>query len=109
MHACFSPLSPPALRAVLPRHPLTPPPPPPPPRRPAQQFLVLYKRGGPRVLINRLGDMVCRPTYAESAIRTIPGGEQQQRWRRQHGLQFSVLLSTRRHQGASRVVSYPSL
>ena len=38
------------------------------------QFLVLYKRPGHRVLVNKLGDLVVRPNYVETAIRGVPGG-----------------------------------
>ncbi|KAL4431080.1 hypothetical protein ABPG75_006336 [Micractinium tetrahymenae] len=37
------------------------------------KFIVLYKRAGHRVLINSLGDLVVRPTHAETVIRTLPG------------------------------------
>ncbi|KAI3433461.1 hypothetical protein D9Q98_003274 [Chlorella vulgaris] len=37
------------------------------------KFVALYKRGGHRVLINKLGDLVVRPSYVETAIRKVPG------------------------------------
>lgn len=40
----------------------------------AGKFINLYKRAGQRVLVNRLGDLVVRPSYAETAIRRVPGG-----------------------------------
>ena len=40
----------------------------------AGKFINLYKRAGLRVLVNRLGDLVVRPSYAETAIRRVPGG-----------------------------------
>jgi hypothetical protein len=36
---------------------------------------VLYKRTGHRVLLNKMGDLVVRPSYVETAIRGVPGGE----------------------------------
>ena len=39
------------------------------------QFVFLYKRAGHRVLINRLGDLIVRPSYFEVALRQAPGGE----------------------------------
>lgn len=36
------------------------------------KFLVLYKRGGHRVLINNVGDMICRPNPMEAAMRLVP-------------------------------------
>ena len=41
----------------------------------APQFWVLYKRTGHRVLLNKMGDLVVRPSYVETAIRGVPGGE----------------------------------
>ena len=41
----------------------------------AGKFVNLYKRGGPRVLVNRLGALVVRPSYAETVIRRVPGGK----------------------------------
>ncbi|GAB4817725.1 hypothetical protein N2152v2_004771 [Parachlorella kessleri] len=39
------------------------------------KFLILYKRAGHRVLINRRGDMVVRPSFVEASIRQgVPGG-----------------------------------
>ncbi|GAB4817729.1 hypothetical protein N2152v2_004775 [Parachlorella kessleri] len=38
------------------------------------KFFVLYKRAGQRVLINRRGDMVVRPSFVEASIRQAPGG-----------------------------------
>ncbi|GAB4817731.1 hypothetical protein N2152v2_004777 [Parachlorella kessleri] len=37
------------------------------------KFFVLYKRAGHRVLINRRGDMLVRPSFVESSIRNVPG------------------------------------
>jgi len=39
------------------------------------QFFVLYKHVGPRVMVNRTGDLVVRPTHAEAVVRQLPGGE----------------------------------
>ncbi len=44
----------------------------------APKFLVLYKRAGHRVIINRLGDMIVRPSFIEITMRNgsacfIPG------------------------------------
>jgi hypothetical protein len=41
---------------------------------PRLQFWVLYKRTGHRVLLNKMGDLVVRPSYVETAIRGVPGG-----------------------------------
>jgi hypothetical protein len=41
---------------------------------PSLQLLFLYKRPGHRVLVNKLGDLVVRPSYVETAIRGVPGG-----------------------------------
>eukprot|EP00884_Botryococcus_braunii_P001515 jgi/Botrbrau1/11364/Bobra.0038s0112.1 len=38
------------------------------------KFLVLYKRGGQRVIINALGDMIVRPTPLEVSLQLTPGG-----------------------------------
>ncbi len=35
----------------------------------APKFLVLYKRAGHRVIINRLGDMIVRPSFIEITMR----------------------------------------
>lgn len=35
----------------------------------APKFLVLYKRAGHRVIINRLGDMIVRPSFIEITTR----------------------------------------
>jgi hypothetical protein len=40
----------------------------------AGKFWSLYKRAGHRVLVNKLGDLVVRPSYVETAIRGVPGG-----------------------------------
>ena len=34
----------------------------------------MYKRTGHRVLLNKMGDLVVRPSYVETAIRGVPGG-----------------------------------
>ena len=36
----------------------------------AGQFLVMYKRGGQRVIINALGDMLVRPSFIEVSVRS---------------------------------------
>ena len=36
------------------------------------KFLRLYKRGGHRVLINKLGDLIVRPSAMEASIRLVP-------------------------------------
>ena len=36
------------------------------------KFWVLYKRGGHRVLINSLGDLIVRPTAMETSLRLVP-------------------------------------
>ena len=36
----------------------------------AAQFLVLYKRGGQRVIINAHGDMLVRPSFIEVSVRS---------------------------------------
>ena len=36
----------------------------------AAQFLVLYKRGGQRVIINAFGDMLVRPSFIEVSVRS---------------------------------------
>ncbi|CAL8466201.1 g5737 [Coccomyxa elongata] len=40
----------------------------------APKFLVLYKRAGQRVLINKNGDMLVRPAFIENSILQLPGG-----------------------------------
>ncbi|BDA51088.1 probable lipase at N-terminal half [Coccomyxa sp. Obi] len=40
----------------------------------APKFLVLYKRAGQRVLINKSGDMLVRPSFIENSILQLPGG-----------------------------------
>jgi hypothetical protein len=35
----------------------------------APKFLVLYKRGGQRVIINAAGDMLVRPSFIEVTVR----------------------------------------
>ncbi len=40
----------------------------------APKFLVLYKRAGQRVLINKNGDMLVRPSFIENSILQLPGG-----------------------------------
>ncbi|KAI7844547.1 hypothetical protein COHA_001905 [Chlorella ohadii] len=40
----------------------------------AGKFFFLYTRTGHRVLINKLGDIIVRPTYLESQIRQMVGG-----------------------------------
>ena len=39
------------------------------------KFFKLYKRAGPRVIINRRGDLIVRPSYAEANVQRIPGGK----------------------------------
>ncbi len=39
------------------------------------KFFKLYKRAGPRVIINKRGDLIVRPSYAEASVQRIPGGE----------------------------------
>lgn len=34
--------------------------------------MAMYKRGGHRVLINKLGDLIVRPSALESSIRLVP-------------------------------------
>ena len=36
------------------------------------KFWVVYKRGGHRVLINPVGDLIVRPTAMETSLRLIP-------------------------------------
>jgi len=36
------------------------------------KFLAMYKRGGHRVLINPLGDLIVRPSAMESSLRLVP-------------------------------------
>ena len=36
------------------------------------KFLVLYKRGGQRVLINEQGDMIVRPNPIEASLHLVP-------------------------------------
>ena len=36
------------------------------------KFFVLYKRGGHRVLINKRGDLVVRPSFVEQYIQVRP-------------------------------------
>lgn len=36
------------------------------------KFVAMYKRGGHRVLINKLGDLIVRPSAMESSIRLVP-------------------------------------
>ena len=38
------------------------------------KFLVLFKLGGHRVVINRMGDLVVRPSPLEASLRQIPAG-----------------------------------
>ncbi len=61
------------------------------------QFFALYKRDGHRVLINKLGDLVVRPSYVETAIRKVPGGEhvceRQRRQLRQGGFRCEAARS----------------
>ena len=39
------------------------------------KFWVLYKLGGHRVVMNRMGDLVVRPSPLEASLRQIPAGE----------------------------------
>ena len=41
----------------------------------APKFLVLYKRGGQRIIINAAGDMLVRPSFIEVTVRN--GGARQ--------------------------------
>ena len=36
------------------------------------KFLVLYKRGGQRVLVNEQGDMIVRPNPIEASLHLVP-------------------------------------
>ena len=36
------------------------------------KFVAMYKRGGHRVLINKLGDLIVRPSAMETSIRLVP-------------------------------------
>ena len=36
------------------------------------KFIALYKRGGHRVIINSVGDMIVRPTSIEASMRQLP-------------------------------------
>ena len=36
------------------------------------KFVAMYKRGGHRVLINPLGDLIVRPNALESSLRLVP-------------------------------------
>ena len=38
------------------------------------KFIVLYKRGGHRVILNGLGDCIVRPSPLEASLRQIPAG-----------------------------------
>ncbi|KAK9813862.1 hypothetical protein WJX73_002319 [Symbiochloris irregularis] len=38
------------------------------------KFMFIFKRGGQRVIINRLGDMIVRPLSIEASLRQVPGG-----------------------------------
>ena len=36
--------------------------------------LLVFKRGGQRVIINQRGDMLVRPPHIEASLRQVPGG-----------------------------------
>lgn len=40
----------------------------------APKFLLLYKRTGQVVIINKTGDMLVRPSFIENSILQLPGG-----------------------------------
>ena len=56
---------------------------------------MLYKRGGHRVLINSLGDLIVRPTAMETSLRLVPcsGSVQQHLLTSYLNSMLAVLLS----------------
>ena len=39
------------------------------------KFISMFKRGGHRVIINTLGDLIVRPSPLEASLRQIPAGD----------------------------------
>ena len=41
------------------------------------KFITLFKRGGHRVIMNTMGDLLVRPSPLEASLRQIPAGNAQ--------------------------------